>query len=210
MAQSSLAKLPPAGKVGLGALICILIGTAFYFLVYDDLTKKVVATAKKTTDLEAEEKLQKAAQTAYFQDKNELALREAKQKDMNRMLPLEAESGSFLSTIQATSNVAGIDLKGYTPQDEQTQVFFARVPMKLEITGRFHQLAKFMYELGRTERIINVENIEFTDPALTGDEVNLKAKCLATTFHLVKQVAPVVPVPPPGAPAPVAPPQGAK
>lgn len=215
MAQSALSKLPPAGKVGIGFLVCAVIGAAFYFLVYDDLAKHVTQAAAKTTELENEERLKKAEQQAYFADKNTLALRETKQKERNKVLPIEAETGTFLSTIQATSNVAGIDLKGYSPQDEQVQSFFAKVPMKLEISGKFHQLAKFMYELGRTERIINVENIELSDPNTVGDEVNLKAKCLATTFHLVKQ-APVVPAAPaPGAPAPggapvPAAPQGAK
>jgi type IV pilus assembly protein PilO len=199
MAQSSLSKLPVGAKFGLGFLGCVLVGAGFYFLVYDDLDKKVVTAIKETANLEAEDKLQKAAESAYFQDKNELAVREAKQKDLNRALPLEAESGSFLSTIQATSNVAGIDLKGYVPQEEQNQVFYARVPMKLEITGKFHQLAKFMYELGKTERIINVENIELNDPLTTGDDVSLKARCLATTFHLVKVAAPVAVAPAPGA-----------
>jgi type IV pilus assembly protein PilO len=188
----SFAKIPLAGKIGIGVLMSILMGAGFYFVFYDDLDKKVTQAQNKTRELESEEKLQKAAQAAYFQDKNELAQREVKQKDMNRALPLEAESGGFLSTIQATSNVAGIDLKGYQPQDEQVQAFYARVPMKLEITGKFHQLAKFMYELGRTERIINVENIELSDPTMTGDEVGLKAKCLATTFHIIKQAAPAV------------------
>ena len=75
--------------------------------------------------------------------------------------------------------------------------------MKLEISGRFHQIAKFAYEAGRVERIINVENLELADPKLEGDEVKLHAKCTATTFHAVKPKPPAAP----GAPgAPAAPP----
>jgi len=33
------------------------------------------------------------------------------------------------------------------------------------------------------ERIINVENIELTEAKTTGDEIVLKARCLATAFH---------------------------
>ena len=57
--------------------------------------------------------------------------------------------------------------------------------MRIELTGRFHQIAKFAYELGKVDRIINVENIELTDPAIVGDEVILKARCLATAFHAI-------------------------
>jgi type IV pilus assembly protein PilO len=74
--------------------------------------------------------------------------------------------------------------------------------MKLQITGRFHQIAKFIYEVGKQDRIINMENLELSDPKLQGEDIILKASCLATTFHLVKKVAPVAPGAPPGTPAP--------
>ncbi len=70
--------------------------------------------------------------------------------------------------------------------DEVAQSFYAKVPMKLEMTGKFHQIAKFAYELGKSDRIINVENIELTEPNVVGDEVILKGRCLATAFHALK------------------------
>jgi type IV pilus assembly protein PilO len=105
--------------------------------------------------------------------------------------------------VQQASNAAGIDLKGYAPLDEVTKDFYAKVPMKLEMTGKFHQIAKFAYELGKMDRIINVENIELTTPTVQGDEIVLKARCLATAFHAVapKEAprGPAVPAKPAGA-----------
>ena len=88
--------------------------------------------------------------------------------------------------MQSASNAAGIDLKGYAPQEEVAQTFYAKVPMKLEMSGKFQQIAKFAFELGKVDRIINVENIELTEPKLVGDEVILHARCLATAFHALK------------------------
>ena len=123
------------------------------------------------------------------------------------MLPADSEAAAFLSSIQQVSNVSGIDLQGWKPEEEQSQAFFAKVPMRLELSGRFHQIAKFMYEVGRLDRIINVENIELSNPKVEGDDVVLKARCLATTFHSLKpKVKPVAAAagaaPAPGAPAP--------
>ena len=61
--------------------------------------------------------------------------------------------------------------------------------MRLEMTGRFQQIAKFAFELGKSDRIINVENIELTEPKVVGDEVILKGKCLATAFHALSEVS---------------------
>jgi hypothetical protein len=54
--------------------------------------------------------------------------------------------------------------------------------MKLEMSGKFHQIAKFAYELGKVDRIINVENIELTDPKVVGDEVMLKGAAWPRRF----------------------------
>jgi type IV pilus assembly protein PilO len=195
--MASLNSLPLAGKVAFGVFGCTVVAAAFYFLVYADVSDKIVKAQLQTKQIEADEREQKEAQAKYLLDRDELAVRETKQREMNKMLPMEAEAAGFISTIQQVSNVAGIDLKAWQPQEEVVQSFYAKVPMKLEISGKFHQLAKFMYEIGRTDRIINVENIELLDPASQGDEVMLKARCLATTFHLI--------APAPAAPAAVAP-----
>jgi len=73
--------------------------------------------------------------------------------------------------------------------EEIPQTFYAKVPMRLEITGRFHQIAKFAYEIGKQDRIINMENLELTDPAVQGEDVVMKATCLATSFHLLTKTA---------------------
>jgi type IV pilus assembly protein PilO len=86
--------------------------------------------------------------------------------------------------------------------EEQSQNYYAKFPMKLEINGKFHQIAKFAYEAGKVERIINVENLEMSDPKLEGDEMKLRAKCLATTFHAVKAKPPATQAPRPPTPPP--------
>ena len=68
------------------------------------------------------------------------------------MLPTEPEAATFLSALQSVSNISGIDLKAWSPMEEIPQTFYAKVPMKLQITGRFHQIAKFVYEVGKQDR----------------------------------------------------------
>jgi type IV pilus assembly protein PilO len=71
--------------------------------------------------------------------------------------------------------------------EERQEAFFAKVPMRLEMTGRFHQVAKFAYEIGKLDRIINVENIQLGNPKKVGDDVIMNARCLATTFHMTNK-----------------------
>jgi type IV pilus assembly protein PilO len=184
--QLSLAKLPLAGKIGLAAVAMLLVFAGFWLLVYTDVSAKKAAADAEKSRLAGELSTQERNKASFIQDKDDLAARQVRQKDLNKALPAETEAPAFISALQSVANVSGVDLKGWQPQDEVTQAYYAKFPMKLEMSGRFHQIAKFAYEAGRVERIINVENLEMADPKLEGDEVKLKAKCVATTFHAVK------------------------
>lgn len=189
MASLSLNTLPLAGKIGLGALLCGLVGISYYVMFHSELATKIENEQKRTVTLEDELAKTKELQANYFRDRDELAMRLAKQGEWNKILPLEAEVSTFLSAIQTVSNASGIDLKAWAPMDEVPQSFFAKIPMRLQVTGRFLQIAKFVYEIGKQDRIINIENLELTDPTMQGDDVVLKTSCLATTFHLLKPAA---------------------
>jgi type IV pilus assembly protein PilO len=203
MASLSLNRLPIAGKIGFGALLCVLLGVAYYVLLHTDVAAKIDREKAKTTELETELARVKQAQASYFFDRDELAMRQQKQRELNKVLPADTEAAAFLSALQAVSNISGIDLKAWSPMEEVPQTFYAKVPMRLQITGRFHQIAKFVYEVGKQDRIINMENLELGSPKIEGEDIVLQANCLATTFHLLKKATP--PPGAPGAPAPGAP-----
>ena len=201
-APSTLARLSPPLRFALGAGFFVLVGVAYWLIFYTDVAARIDAANRQKDDLTSELAKQKQAQASYFADRDELALRQQRQRELNKALPAETEIATFLSSIQQVSNVAGIDLKGWQPQDEKNEAFFAKVPMKLTLTGRFQQIAKFVYEVGKLDRIINIENLELVEPKLEGDEVKLTARCLATTFHVPKPKKAAAQAAKPGQPAP--------
>lgn len=181
--QPPLARITPPARLGIGAGAVVLVLFAYWFVFYSDVASRIEGAGRQKAKLKDELAQQQQAEASYIADKGELALREQRARDLNKLLPQEAQEDAFLSSVQQASNAAGIDLKGYAPQDEIAQAFFSKVPMRLELSGKFHQIAKFAYELGKSERIINVENIELVEPRRVGDEIVLKSRCLATAFH---------------------------
>lgn len=210
MADTSLNTNSLGAKIAVAILLAALVVGGFYMGVYQDLSNKTEAAASQTTALRAELERLQAARVAYLADKQKLNEKQLQQKDFNRALPESTESASFLSAIQQVANVSGVDLKAWTPVDEVPQSFYAKIPMKLELRGKFLQIAKFAYELGRVERIINVENIELLQPKSEGEDVVLSARCLATAFRMnTAKSAPTAAGAPAGAPSAALPP-GAK
>ncbi len=203
----SLARLPAPAKAGVGVVFVVLIALVYWVIFFTEVSAKIEGANRQSADLQTELARQQQAQAGYLVDRDELVMRQQRQRELNKVLPADTEAAAFLSSLQQVSNVSGVDLKGWKPEEEQVQAFFAKVPMRLELSGHFHQVAKFMYEVGKLDRIINIENIELADPKVVGDDVDLKAKCLATTFHALKPKTPVAaPGAPGAAPAPGAPP----
>jgi type IV pilus assembly protein PilO len=189
--QSALAKLPLIAKVGIGAGLVVVALFGYWFVFYSEVASKIEGASRQKKALRDELVQQQQAEATYLADRGDLARSEQRAHELNKVLPADAQEDAFLSSVQLASNVAGIDLKGYAPLEEVGQAFYAKIPMRIDLSGKFHQIAKFAYELGKVDRIINVENIELTDPKLVGDEVILRGRCLATAFHALapKQTA---------------------
>jgi type IV pilus assembly protein PilO len=183
--RSTLSRLAPAAKAGLCAGGMLLLGAGYFFLFHSELEDSLSSAETKGGSLTQDLGKARTAEQAYQKDLAELAEREQRQKELNQILPATTEYPQFLSAVQSAANVSGVSLSAWTPREKVPGKFYARVPMKVELTGRFHQIARFFYNVGQLDRIINMENISITDPARVDDEVMLKTEALATAFHVV-------------------------
>jgi type IV pilus assembly protein PilO len=66
---------------------------------------------------------------------------------------------------------------------EEAEQFYNRIPVNLAVSGKYHQLAKFFYNVSRLQRAINMENIVIGTPKLQGEDLVLQVHVLATTFR---------------------------
>jgi len=185
--QSALSRLNLPTKIAIGGVLVVLSAVVYFVVFYGDLATSIKAEQGRERQLSGDLADAKKAQHAYQLDLAELADRQQRQRELNKILPATTESPAFLSAIQSVANTAGISLSAWTPQDEATEQFYARVPWRVELTGRFHQIAKFFYNVGQLDRIINIENITLTEPLVKGDEVLLKVSALATAFHSIDE-----------------------
>jgi len=185
----SLAKLPLGGKIGVGVVFGVLVILVYWVVFFTEVSAKIDAANHQSGTLQQQLAEAQQSQATYLIDREDLGVRQQRQRELNKILPADTEAAAFLSSLQQVSNVSGIDLQAWQPMDERKEAFFAKVPMLLEMKGRFHQVAKFAYEIGKLDRIINVENIQLSTPKKEGDDIVLKAQCLATTFHMIDKAA---------------------
>lgn len=185
-APSFLARLNLGTKVVIGIVLAMLTLVVYWVVFHNDVQNSVNTAKTEFTRKQAELSEVEAAKQAYQKDLAELADREQRQRELSKILPQTTEYPAFLSAIQSVANITGVTLLSWTPQEEIAEQFYARVPMRLSISGRYHQVAKFFYQVGQLDRIINMENIQIQTAKAKTDEVLLTVNCLATAFHLLE------------------------
>jgi type IV pilus assembly protein PilO len=189
--SDQIAKLPTVARVGVGAAVLALTGVAYYVVFYGDLASAIQAAKSREEQLSTELAEARKAEFAYQKDLAELTDRQQRQRELNKVLPVASEYPAFLSAVQNVANVAGVDLIAWTPSAEVPDQYFVRVPMKVEIAGRYHQIAKFFYGVSQLDRIINLENVNLGKPEIRGEDVFIHAEVLATAFRAAQDARPV-------------------
>lgn len=188
-ADLSLGRLPMPARIGVGVGLVALVGVAYYLIFFSEVSGQIEAARLREGQLRGELSDAKKAEFAYQKDLAELSQRQQRQRELNKVLPSTTEYPAFLSSVQNVANVSGVALTAWSPSSEVNDKFYARIPMKVELTGRYHQIAKFFYGVGQLDRIINIENISLTDPKVVGEDVLLRAEGLATAFRALETSA---------------------
>ena len=65
--------------------------------------------------------------------------------------------------------------------------FFARIPIRMAVSGNYHEIAMFLQEVANMRRIVNVNNIKLDTPTMRNEKVVLQSSFMATTFRFVEQ-----------------------
>lgn len=180
-----LSRIPIAAKVGIGVGLVALVTIAYFTIFYNDVASAIRSAETKEGLLKKELDDAKLIAEAYQRDLIERNKLEEQAKAFNKMLPDTASYPAFLSDVQGVATACGVSLIAWSPLEESVQEFYAKVPMQLKLTGRFHQVAKFFNNVGQLDRIINIEDIEIGKPKAVDDDVTVEVDCLATAFRSI-------------------------
>lgn len=186
MADSALARMPLPARILISLGLLVLGALAYYVVFYSEVSGQIEQTKAKRSGLEGDLAAAKKAETAYQKDLEELAKRRERERELNKILPATTEYPAFLSSVQSVANMSGVDLTAWSPQPEAKEQYYARVPMKISLTGKFHQIAKFFYGVGQNDRIMNMENISLSKPKVVDREIFLQVEGLVTAFRALE------------------------
>lgn len=201
-ALDQLVKTPLPKKIFFLAFMMLMLAAAFWFSLYSPLTDEYASEKSRYDTLKGKLADAEQRRRTYEEDRKR---RDEMQKSSTKQfqaLPPDTEMSSFLASLNAQADVVGLEILSVRPMQEEVAQYYARIPVKLELVGTYHQLAKFFYLVGSLDRIINVENINLFVDSVDKGGAMLRAGVLATTFRSVQPGGgPAMPAPTQAAPA---------
>lgn len=180
----NFAQLPVPAKVFVLVLLLGVLSAGYYVLVHVTLEEETEAALARHGALEGQLKDAHDRQKEYLKLREEVANREALDKQNLRILPVTAEIPAFLDDLNRLAELSGLQMASVQPNPESSESLFVKVPVALTMRGKYHELAKFFYNVSRLERAINMENISLIVNERKPDgEVLLAVNVRATTFR---------------------------
>lgn len=182
--EDTFVGLPGWSKGLVLVVLLALLGGAYYALVHNNVATSLSAAEQKTTQLQEQIREAERREKQYLELTQELANREVADRQNRRILPEDAEIAAFLQDLNRVAELSGLTIRLVEPRPEQRQELYSKIPVVLALTGRFHQMGKFFYNVSKLDRAISMENIRMTNPELLpSGEVVIKVDVRATTYR---------------------------
>ena len=87
---------------------------------------------------------------------------------MLRQLPGKTEVPSLLVDISQTGLAAGLQERLFQPGTESKKDFYAELPIKIQLTGGYHEFGLFVSGIAALPRIVTLHDIEIARTAARG------------------------------------------
>lgn len=157
---NNIGNAPAPVKIGAIITLCIVIlATGLWFDTKSQLESLEKIKAKETT-LFSEFKI-KADQAAKLDlYKEQLAEMKATFGALLRQLPEKTDVESLIIDVSQTALANGLEVKKFQPSSEIKKGFYAELPISLQVTGSFHELATFISGVAALPRIVTIHDMQ--------------------------------------------------
>lgn len=180
--------VPLDKKIIIAIFVLIIVApvVAFYFLHFTAKTKEIQGLQNQATKLRKE--IAGAKARAAKLDEHLAEMEEVKRlfAEASVLLPQKKEIPSLLTNISALGTNSGLNMARFNPGNERKKEFYAEIPVSLQITGPYHNIGTFLYEVSKLDRIVSAINISLGSPKEQRGEMLLSSNISLVTYRFLE------------------------
>ena len=181
-----LGRLPKGARVAAVPVLMLLVLGLYGYLLFLPAREELARAEQQ--QLQLQRKLSEVRAVAANEQavRDEITQLEKKLVVALRQLPDSKELPVLLTDVTSLGKNAGLDFRAFRPQQEIRKAFYAEVPIDIEFTGGFHDIAAFFDQIARLPRIINITDLDMSISKESATATLLKVQGKATTFRFVE------------------------
>ncbi|AWL13203.1 hypothetical protein HMF8227_02752 [Saliniradius amylolyticus] len=176
-------------KTVVALVLAILTGVLGYYLLISDKLPTLETLEKKEQELKGTYRAKYGIAVNLEAYQQQLA--EVKQdfKSMLKSLPTSNETPGLLDDITLVGTSAGLKFKLINWQQEVPKEFYTELPIRMEVSGDYHQFGEFLSQVAALPRIVTVHDFAMED---AGEQLtlSLQAKTYRTSTAGVEETSP--------------------
>ena len=166
----------------------VVVGLGIFWFIIEDKAPQLQRDreTEETLRVTFENKQKKAAN--YDAYRSQLGQMEQSFGTMLRQLPGKTEIPSLIVDVSQTGLAAGLQEKLFQPQPEIRKDFYAEKPIKITLSGGYHEIANFVSGVASLPRIVTLHDINITpDASDSFDQLTLAVT--AKTYRYLEEEA---------------------
>lgn len=160
---NDVGRWPFAFRAGvIGIVFAAVVGLGIFWTIVENKAPQLARAQddEQTLRVTFKNKQKKAAN--YDAYKAQLAQMQQSFGTMLRQLPGKTEIPSLIVDISQTGLAAGLQEKLFQPQSEIPKDFYAEKPIKIRLSGGYHEIANFVSGIAALPRIVTLHDINIT------------------------------------------------
>jgi len=181
---SNIGKWPTVLKVALIIIVCAAVAVAGFFLDVKKQSAKLQRAEREEITLKQEFENKQAKAVNLDAYKQQLKDIEESFGAMLRQLPSKTEVEGLLVDISQTGLASGIEFQLFKPEGERYIDFYAELPIKMKMTGTYHEFGNFVSGVAALPRIVTLHDISITKD---GKSDRLTMEVTAKTYRYLDE-----------------------
>lgn len=177
--------LPFPQRIAVLAGLILVLMVLDYFFFFAPQSEEISRLSQEIESNRGERDKKKKEAANIPKLKDQMRQLDGMLKEAVAQLPDRKEIPDLLSSISAKVKESGLDILVFRPRVENLQEFYAEIPVDIVVRGGFHNVVTFFDEVGRLNRLVNINNIEIRNPKAGEDQVVMEASTIATTFRFL-------------------------
>ncbi|MEO0138145.1 MAG: type 4a pilus biogenesis protein PilO [candidate division WOR-3 bacterium] len=163
-------------------IILIIVLVLFFKLPYAANQKKIEALTARKDSLQIKVQEAEAAKARLPELQATIARLEAEWEVAKEMLPQEKEIPKLIQQISNSGTKAGVSFLLFKPGGPVARQNYSEIPVQIKVACGYHQLGRFLSNLGNLPRIVNVPSVKI----VPGKDRSTEAELQAITYTVAK------------------------